>query len=219
MSQRDKSLLWQTNVGSHLWSMNRPDSDIDVYEAYQVPTEGILKGIFRDNSHAREETHDGKLWDIQSHEIGVIINQLLKGNMNHIWGVLSPQIISVSNELLRLRDIVEKNLAKNCARSILGMATGNYYKYIVKEKIVGDELIKRTNMICRSLKFGIGIVELHKVSFEPYIGGDVTTIDILIKEMENATLNSTLPERPDENVFREYLLDLREDDFCRDCDR
>ena len=36
--------LWTTCVGSHLWKMNRPDSDIDLFDVYAVPTADILSG-------------------------------------------------------------------------------------------------------------------------------------------------------------------------------
>lgn len=62
----DTRTLWQTEVGSKMWRMERPDSDTDIFEAYVVPTRDILRGIARQNSHFNQKDNV----DTARHEIG-----------------------------------------------------------------------------------------------------------------------------------------------------
>ena len=202
----DIEILWETNIGSHMWKMERPESDFDIYRAYIVPTTDILKGIARQNSH---QEMDG-LIDRASHEIGVIINQLLKGNVNHLWGTMSPIILTSNPALQTLRSIVEKNISKNIFNSINGMAYHNYQKYVISRDLDPKMMEKKCNTVVRTLNFGIAILKGEEFKFEPVWECTLKDIQTKMEELEWAYKSSSLPDNPpDEDAFRTFLLELR----------
>jgi predicted nucleotidyltransferase len=188
--------------------MEKPESDFDIYRAYIVPTTDILKGIARQNSHQEMEG----LIDRASHEIGVIINQLLKGNVNHLWGTMSPIIIDRGEGVWhnKLREIVSKNISKNVFHSINGMAYHNYQKYIIARDMEPKLMEKKCNTVVRTLNFGIEILKGHGFRFEPVSGCVIQNIQTKMEELEWTYKSSSLPENPpDEDAFRDFLLNLR----------
>lgn len=194
-------VLWETVVGSHVWSMEREDSDVDVFKAYIVPTVNVLSGVCRQNSHFTPGDRDES-----RHEIGVCINQLVKGNINFIIGVTSEIVeMEMKNYRKELRDIVKKDLSKSCYGSFNGLAWNNWNKYIVKN--YGDNE-KRINSVCRVLNCGIHLMETGKLKYEAYYG-TYNEIKPMMKEFKEATDNSNLPNRPDEEPFRNWLRDIR----------
>lgn len=157
MNRTERTILWQTNVGSTMWGMNKPDSDTDIFEAYIVDTKELLRGRAKTESYQKHYPDTNT--DVTGHEVGTIIQQLLKGNMNYLWGVTSPiTILQKDTTLDRLFDIVKRTVAKNCVNSIRGMVIGNYNKYILygsNNTCTGEEMVKKCNMMCRSLDFGM----------------------------------------------------------------
>jgi hypothetical protein len=204
-------ILWETNVGSHMWKMDRPDSDVDIFEAYIVDTKDLLRGKAITASYQKHMPD--KNMDVSGHEIGTIINQLLKGNMNYLWGVTSPIVISQKDTAIdRLYDIVKHNVAKNCANSIRGMVVGNYNKYILygsNNTCTGPELQKKCNMMCRSLDFGIRLLEGRGFVYTAHNMGTPDDVKYLLQKIDEALGNSKLPEFPIEEPYRNFLLDLR----------
>lgn len=200
----EKDIMFETIVGSHAWKMNRPDSDIDSFQVYVVPTKDILMGLKRQNSHFTAGDRDQF-----RHEIGVVIEQLLSGNFNFIVGVMSPEIITNNYGLNLLKHIVVRNLAKNCYNSIHGLAYSNYRKYVVNRQETGEKLQKRCNIIVRTLLFGQNILNGEGVQFTPVKDCAPETVEEEMTKLDEALKNSKLPDKPDPNPFREYLYDLR----------
>jgi len=87
ISDREGRMLLRTEVGSHMWRMNRPNSDDDYFEVYLGSTRHILLGGSFRLTQGRDEL--GRL-DWSCHELGVMVEQLIKGNINFIIGVNSP---------------------------------------------------------------------------------------------------------------------------------
>lgn len=218
MNESDgRTILWETNVGSHMWNMNRPDSDYDIFEAYIVDTKELLRGRAKTESYQKHYPVNGDTvkvdTDVSGHEIGTVIQQLLKGNMNYLWGVMSPIIISQKDQTLeRLRDIVKRNIAKNCVNSIRGMVIGNYNKYILygsNNTCTGDELVKKCNMMARSLDFGEHILKGDGFMFNSFTATTPADVQYMLKKIDQALAESRLPEFPNEEPYREFLLNLR----------
>ena len=96
-----------------------------------------------------------------------MIFHLLKGNVNYLWCVMSPIIVSSHRSSLKeLRQIVVKNLVKNCYNSIRGMAKHNIYHFIEKGDMDSLLFKKKLNVIGRTLNFGINLLTFHKASGE-----------------------------------------------------
>lgn len=195
-------ILFKTIVGSHVWNMDTYESDIDEFHAYIVPTTDILSGLCRDNSHFSTVGND-----ISSHEIGKIINHLIKGNINFITGVASDFVLcDRKNFRFDLFDILQENISQECYNSINGIAVSNYNKYILRRYEVNNT--KRINQILRNLNFGINLLNTGEIKFEKFTG-TVKDIKPMIEELKIAKENSKLPEKSDPLPFRNYLKDLR----------
>lgn len=215
-----KNIILETKIGSHIWSMNRDDSDIDLFKVFVVPTEDILKNIANTRSKFIQENNT----DISLHEISVVVEQILKGNVNFLIGVMSPIIIETSEWHTKLKQIVVENISKNCYHSIHGLAIHNYKKYIEPGK---DDSEKRCNKILRVLQFGKEILDtrplvingrmVFNVKFEFKSVSNGTPDDILawIDMLNDAYKYSQLPEKSNEEPFRQFLLEIRKDNIGR----
>ena len=206
--------LFKTVVGSHAWNMQRPDSDVDTFEGYIVPTKDILSGILRQNSHFTA----GEVKDESRHEIGVIVEQLLKGNFNFVVGVCSPIVEEDKyGYLKKLRDITIRNLAKNIYHSTHGLAIHNYKKYFINnvndKTITEADLQKKTNQIVRSLMFGQWILKHNEIKYYNITDQETSEIQYWINRLDEEYKLSELPEKPDPTEFRNFLYKLRLDEL------
>lgn len=199
-----ENILFRTKIGSHVWGMNHKGSDTDVFEAYVAPTEDILKGVADIKSKFIQK--DGV--DIARHEVGKIVDQLLKGNINFIIGVKSPIIERDSLELFQLSRIVKETIAKNCYYSIHGLAVHNYKKYIESGT---DPSERRCNKILRVLKFGQRILDGEGIAFKKVEKGTPDKIEEGIWILDRAFKTSSLPNKPTEAPFRDWLYMVRTD--------
>ena len=139
--------LFVTNVGSHMWQMNHPGSDVDLFVAVLAPTKSILRGEFNDQSKVE---YSGPT-DRQYHELGRIVDQVLRNNWNYLSGVMSPIIVKDWPRLTELRSLATMNYSKRAYHSIKGLAEHNYQKYIINER---DDSVKRCNTIARTIIMG-----------------------------------------------------------------
>lgn len=194
-------IIGETIVGSHIWKMNHKDSDIDIFQIYVEPTKNILDGTAKKKSYFKQI--DGA--DYAIHEAEKVVYMLLDGNINFIVGVLSPEPNKITREFLELKEIVHNNLAKNCFHSIRGMAIHNQMKYEEKGKMTE----KKWNQLIRALDFGIRILSGEGVKFEPVTSGFKELFEAKLLALSTACRTSSLPEKPDEKPFREWLYNLR----------
>jgi predicted nucleotidyltransferase len=197
-------IIYETVIGSHMWGMNRQDSDMDIFRIYKEPLYDIIDGTAKyESRHTLSE--DGKM-DYTTHEIRHVINQLLKGNINFYLGVLSP-MRNKDNELMELlRTLIWTNPPKNIYHSIRGMAIGNYKKYIESGE---DTTEKKCNQICRILKFGCKLLDSGKFVFNPISNSKPKDIPKLITKLDKSYKKSKLSETIDEEQLRYILVKIR----------
>ena len=209
------NILFTTIVGSHLYGMNTPESDVDYFKLYANESIDILLGTVKDSSLSLH-LDDGN--DCAVHEIGKTIKYLLTGNINFIQGVTSPLLEEQHNDLhTRLDKIVRDNIAKNCFNSINGLARNNYNKYILHTSVIerrkntfAGRVQKKCNIVCRELDFGISVLETGIIDYTKHKDiYSITDIEPLFADFTVAFENSSLPEKPDTQEFYEYLLDVR----------
>jgi len=208
-------VLWKTSVGSHLWGMNHEGSDIDVYEAVQVPTRHLLLGRGIPRFANRVDSSDTMKYDIQTHEIGRVVEQVLDGNVNHLWGVFSPIVLTTDNDsrdlLASLRRISERNFSKRCYGSLQGLARKNVEKYIATGK---DTSVKRLNIIARTVQMGITLLMEGRIEFKATSVTTPEEVSVLILKMKIAHELSRLPDDPPEpHLLEDWLLSVREMDW------
>jgi len=98
--------LFSTLVGSHVWRMNHAESDIDLFVCYVAPSTDFLIGKTHNKSHC---SNIGGV-DRSSSEIGKIVNQLLKNNINYLIYVLSPRVEFTTPDHKRLVDLTLRTL-------------------------------------------------------------------------------------------------------------
>ena len=102
-----------------MWGMQNEESDIDLVMNYIAPTRSILRGE-RIPSTIRQEiaARGGEVYDTLGWEIGHLINQLIKGNVNAIWYVTSPLHVKTSPIQEELSCLVQANLCRETYQSI-----------------------------------------------------------------------------------------------------
>jgi len=198
--------LFVSCVGSHMWGMQNEVSDIDLVMIYIVPTRSILRGE-RVLHTVRQEiaARKGEIYDTLGWEIGHLINQLIKGNINAIWYVNSPLVIKPSIVQEELSALVQANLCKETYHSIKGMAESQI-KSEEKPKITG----KGYRTALRTINFGIRLLSEGRICFAPVLHTP-TVREVMEKmgQLQEAYEASRLPDLPDEDAFRDFLLRLR----------
>lgn len=197
-----KHELFRTVVGSHMWDMQRPESDVDYFSVFAYSTNLFLMGYHPKLSFFE---HTNK-FDIHQHEIEKVISQLMSGNINFIFGVMSPIIVKSSIYHKELRGILLKYPPKNAYNSIRGLAIHNYKIYIEKGR---DPSERRMNKILRVLQFGITMLRTGKYEFKPYYGGTPNKVLEMIKALDKAYKESTLVEAIPEDILRDLLYKVR----------
>jgi predicted nucleotidyltransferase len=195
--------LFKTITGSHVWEMETPKSDIDEAQVFITSTKSILSGM----GIPKTKKFTTRTTDVTQIEIGPLIESLIKNNINAIIMVASPcSTYELKHYRKELIQILKNNISKNCFNSINGLGNRNYKKYIQTEK---DASQKRINTICRSLQFGITLLDTGKIKFRSFYDGTPEDIKNLLKEIHTSFTESPLPEKSDEVPFREFLFKLR----------
>lgn len=209
------AILFSTVVGSHMWEMNHEGSDRDIMTCVVFPTEDILSGRAEPKQFAMKHLPEKGL-DIQTGEIGKWIDQLISGNVNYIWGALSPVVEVGSPDLHRLRRIVLYNRSKATLASVRGLAASA----IAQAALKGWKGHKQFNIAMRTIGFGISWIRGSSTlfSYRPFVYVPDAPItpqamngwyDAILRTLDIEEKKSLFPDRPDPTPFREFLLDLR----------
>ena len=210
ISNNRMKTLFISCVGSHMWGMQIQESDIDLVMIYIAPTRALLRGE-RISPTVRQQitARGGEIYDTLGWEIGHLINQLIKGNVNAIWYVTSPLVIKPSIIQEELSALVEANLCRNTYHSVKGMAQSQ-----IKSEEKAKKGGKGYRTAQRTINFGIKLLLEGKICFAPALRTPgAEEIMEKLQQLEEAYEASPLPDRPDENAFREFLLRLRMDEM------
>lgn len=204
--------LFVTNVGSHMWSMQTPESDLDLMLVYQEDTRNILEGRGIEKTRPdRSFMQHGTLIDQKEQEIGHLVNKLIDGNVNAIWTVCTPLVMHDHPYLHELREITVENLSKASYASIRGMTYSQIADIEKRKDVMPPFKSARTAM--RTCHFGIFLLEQNRLDFnvKHLMGMNPEEKDARhsLDMLENAYESSKLPERPDEKPFREFLFKIR----------
>ena len=198
-------------VGSHMWGMQNGESDIDLVMIYIAPTRSILRGERIPPTIRQEITaRGGEVYDTLGWEIGHLINQLIKGNVNAIWYVTSPLHVKPSPIQEELSLLVRANLCRETYRSIKGMAESQIKSEVGAAKKPG----KGYRTALRTIDFGIALLKEGRICFAPvFHTPELVEVMEEMRQLEEAYESSRLPDLPDEEAFRDYLLRLRLDEM------
>jgi len=203
--------LWKTQIGSHLWKMNHEGSDNDYFTVHIVPSEDILNGsITKLSSKVMKIEGD----DFVSHEVGKVVDEIIKGNVNFLTGIMSNIIVyDRSCYLYELRDLIkEYGQTKACVHSIKGIAMGNYTRYVLGNEN-NPTINKRCGIINRSLLFSINLLSGEGFKFVPVINTTPDDVCYMFEVFERAIETSNLFENTPPKPFRDWLYNLRLDEL------
>ncbi len=239
MKFKKKTILFRTIVGSHMWGQHHSQSDTDMFEVYIFDTRSFMLGDRHDGCKKTK----GDNWEKDSCEIGHVITQLLKGNVNFLWGVMSPKFDLVTTNIdptiFDLKKIVRENLSRSTTHSIRGFVIHNlkhWFGLRVEKKYSIDGTVtyvivkqgiprlgpkdkkywKILNTCARTLGFGIKLLNECWLDFENPRGAHETKdLLLLLGELEMAYKETVLPDKPDPVRFEEFLLWTRFNDLKR----
>jgi len=190
--------LWTTNVGSHMWSMDTPNSDTDLFTCYVMSKKDFLTGKTPKNKFIQTDEKD-----IQIHEIYNVVQQLKKMNINYIWYLTSPVVLKTSVYHQKLLEIFNNNPGKSIVYSVMGMFINNLKKYKNPPQ-------KKMNIWKRTIYMTVEYIKSGKIHYTPEYAENMDDVmesyDILMKEYEN----STMPIKPDPRPYDDFLYDIRE---------
>lgn len=211
---RELKDLWETEHGSLMWGMFVPGkSDHDRCHVRQIPTKYILEG------HRIPETWpqshhfglDGVEIDNTYLEIGHLINQLIKGNINNIWYVMTPIIIHDNPILQELRKLVKENPSRAPYHSLKGMVISQMKDEIKRPRLSGG---KGYRTAARTALFGSKL--LSRWEFDFRVPTSIVNLEIsremvetAINALDDAYDNSPFPDKPNEEPFRQFLCEMR----------
>jgi len=230
MEFKEPVVLWKSRVGSHMWRQHHSKSDVDEFKCYIFDSKSFLLGNSHKGGHTSKSIIDGIEHETTSFEIGHVIKYLLDGNLNFLWGVMSPRYKAYNSPVFhKLRRIVRKNVAKNTIHSARGFIIHNLRHwfglkvekqengiYIVVERttprLKPDEVKYRKilNTCGRTLGFAATLIGTGKFDFAHPLG--VRRVDLLyplLGDLEHFYENSPLKEKPDPKPYHDFLLKLR----------
>ena len=211
---------WSVEVGSFAWRMDHPGSDHDLFNCYITPTVDILAGRCAPGGcHVGHD--DTSNTDVQSHEMQRWVDGALTGNLNYVVGLVSPIVYTDPYGLLReLREILLAHPSRAIVPSTIGMAKSSLEK-IRRHRVSGDtrRAWKNVTTALRSLRFARRLLETGEPWLEPISVFDCAEdldlgVDRVNRELDdlvamNGQLSESLPARPADAAFREYLLNVR----------
>lgn len=202
--------LFVTEVGSRMWGMATPESDYDHVVVYQVPTRRILEGhrIPETRSTRQFVDEQGREMDIAYKEVGHLVAQLIKGNVNNLWTVTSPVVVEPSPVLDALSSLARKTVSRASYHSIMGMAQSQYADAVKRAAVRSPQ--KNLATAYRTVRFGITLFETGRIEYRPVLWVvEEREVQTAFTDLVAARDASNLPDTPDEEPFRALLMTLR----------
>lgn len=206
----EDEFLFTTVVGSHMWGMEHEGSDIDLFIVRRAPTRDILIGTDVNKTVRDKIQINGTDVEYDIHEVGKVINMLIRNNPNFIWGVTSPVFLD-GNKIIyeNMKELAQLLISKEIYKPIRGMIIHNTDKYIASGK---DPSEKRCNTIARAALFGINTLIHKSFKYKPVKGFTKDDILRLPDDLEIALEESKLPTKPEAfaiKIAEEWLYEIR----------
>ncbi len=212
------NVLAVVEVGSTMWSMERPDSDRDYFCLWSVQPRRLLNGTYSEaqrNHRTKMVRHDfpgGDKPEMEATEVAHQVHMLLDSNINSVQRALSSVKHVWTNEADELGRLVQRYRAKNVYHSVAGMNSHNLKRYWARLEIDGPEFgVKKSGQILRVVDCAIRVLDGKPYTFEKCVDPTFEKCTEALTTLKRAYENSSLPERPDEEPYREFLYNLRID--------
>lgn len=99
-------------TGAHLYGFPSPDSDVDLKGLHLAPTSRLLGLGTVPETHDVTEFVDEVEYDLTTHELGMALRAVLKGNGNVIERITSPLQVVETSALEALRQLLPSLLSR-----------------------------------------------------------------------------------------------------------
>jgi predicted nucleotidyltransferase len=206
------TVLSHSEVGSRMWGMHDEHSDYDVITVYAEDTKRILSGYSITTNLPQYQAVKGK-YDIdeQYFEISHLINLICKGNCNAIWAVTTPIVYDNLPIFGEIRNAIWGKCTVSMYPSIFGMAVSQWADAEKRKDVKSPLKSKSTAM--RTLQYGRNLLEKKRNVFDPVVIRDYTLdeFDATFMALNNDVSLSDIPDKLDEEPFRDILMDYRVD--------
>ena len=217
LSQKPLIELWITEVGSAMWGMETFASDHDYVVIFANNTRNVLIGNTMVTLPAKTNiTIPGidKPCDISAMEIGHLVHLLKKGNVNAIWAVMSPIVVTGADNnwgLQNLQNLVRKTVSSASYPSIEGMAISQCHD--AKKRAQVRDPKKSYATALRTLEFGTRLFDTGEIRFDPPTSKKFNEKAVVkaIHDLRRAYGDSCprLPTTVLAKPFDDYLYNLR----------
>jgi hypothetical protein len=219
--------------GAHAYGFPSPDSDVDLKAVHIAPTRRIvgLKPVGAPIEHT--EVTEGVELDYSSHEIGMVLAGILKGNGNFLERILGSLLIVRSPALEELRPLVADSLSRRAYRHYHGFATGQRKEadktrgakkvlYVLRTTLTGVHLLRtgqvETDLTVLAPIYGFEVGDLIEAKSRAELqtldaaawDRAIGRMDAAFQALDEALAHATVPEEPpNEDALEEWLIAQR----------
>lgn len=144
--------------GAHAYGFPSPDSDLDLKAIHVDPSRRFLGLRPTSTPIERIEIVDGVELDYSSHELGMVLAGVLKGNGNFIERILGRLLLVTSPALAELQPLVQASLSQRVHRHYRGFAHNQRNEaekthrakkvlYVLRTTLTGAHLLRTGELV------------------------------------------------------------------------
>lgn len=217
----EKLILWKSVWGSHMWGVNREDSDLDKCVVYLNESEKVLLNTF-DPTIMNEERHGrrvkSKNTDEHWYELSRAIRLLLKGSVSLLYGIMTPVVESEYNEArIELQNIIVNNPSKVFYSCFLKYVSDS--EKAMKRSQNRENYLKHLRIAVRDMTFAINLFTNNKYEYKHIFTEDENLKDELLQQLKISYEKSPMSEEFDKKLFENYIVKWRKEKFYIDYGR
>lgn len=201
-----------------MWGMQHASSDVDYAAVWCVDPLELLRGTHSEAQRNHrvvmaEHSYPGSEESyMEATEVSHLVHLLLGSNVNAIQRTLSPIEHVSTPEFNKLRKLVQSNRAKNIYDSTSGMNSANLKRYWKRVADEGEAFgAKKAGQIMRVVNMAVRVLDGKPYTFDAVHGATLEDCKESLDTLHRAYENSSLPERPPENLYRDWVMDVRMD--------
>ena len=226
-------LVFATISGAHLYGFPSPDSDFDLRGVHLLPLETVVGLDEGEQTVEKEGVYDGLEIDLVTHDAGKFFNLMLRRNGYVLEQIFSPLVVFTPPEHDELKAIATNCITRHHAHHYLGFAATQWklfakespprvkpLLYVYRVLLTGIHLMRtgevEANLV--TLNETAKLTYLDELIAQKRTGPEKGTLNAadqrfheaeygrLVKELESAHEQSSLPEKPSARAALNDLL-------------